>query len=110
MNRVVMNNKTTISSIFLVFTLLLLSSLAEDGKPYTLISREQTVCEMQAVGLGSLLADYYNSFDEDTEWDMRIHHDFLAEHLGFAGWIQSGLWKSGGKTPFGQHAPELQKV
>jgi hypothetical protein len=47
--------------------------------------------------------------DEETEWDMRLHNDFLIEHLGFAGWIQGGIWGSGGKTPHGNHAPTLQR-
>ena len=58
---------------------------------------------------GSRLADRYNHFDENTEWDRRIHDDYLTEHLGFAGWMVSGLWKSGGKTAGDNSAPELQK-
>lgn len=72
----------------------------------------------------------YQNFDENTEWDMRIHHDYLVEHLGFAGWIQvcinnnnnhssnnsnnnnnkAGLWKSGGLTAHKHRAPDLHKV
>jgi hypothetical protein len=85
-------------------------SLSQFGRPYSLINRVQTECETIALSIGTLLSDFYNSFDEATEWDMRIHHDFLVEHLGFAGWIQAGLWHSGGKTPHGNHAPSLHKV
>ena len=81
----------------------------ELGAPYTLINRMQTECEAQAVIIGSTLADNYNSYDEDTEWDIRLHNEFLVEHLGFAGWIQMGTWKSGGKTPTGMHAPSLHR-
>eukprot|EP01038_Epipyxis_sp_PR26KG_P015974 gene15974-21680_t len=66
-------------------------------------------CEYKALSIGSSLADHYNNFDEMTEWDVRIHHDYLVEHLGFAGWIQMGLWKSGGLTASKKHAPTLHQ-
>lgn len=81
-----------------------------DGKAYSLISKVQTDCELEALSYGTKLADSYNNFDEQTEWDMRIHNDYLTEHLGFAGWIQTGLWKSNGVTANKGHAPTLQKV
>jgi hypothetical protein len=80
------------------------------GEGYSLISRVQTECELEALSYGTKLADSYNYFDEETEWDMRIHNDYMTEHLGFAGWIQSGLWKSGGMTAEKQNAPTLQRV
>jgi hypothetical protein len=80
------------------------------GHPYTLINKVITDCEYSALQVGTELADHYNSYDENTEWDMRIHHDYLVEHLGFAGWITSGLWKSGGLTAERRSAPELHKV
>jgi len=75
-----------------------------------MISKVQTECEADALSIGTMLADRYNSFDEDTEWDMRIHNDFLVQYLGFAGWIQMGTWKSNGMTANRQHAPTLHKV
>ena len=80
------------------------------GRPYTQISKIQTFCEVEAMQLGTLLSDYYNSYDEATEWDMRIHGDFMTEYLGFAGWIQTGTWKSNGKTNEKSDAPALHKA
>ena len=88
-----------------------ISSNTDDfGKPFSMISKMQTECELAALTIGTILADHYNSFDEATEWDVRIHEDFLTEHLGFSGWIQSGTWKSGGQTALKNHAPTLYKV
>lgn len=81
----------------------------KDGTPYGMITRTQTECETEAILIGTILADKYNSFDEDTEWDSRIHNDFHVEHLGFAGWIQMGTWGSKGRTPHGVHAPALHR-
>ena len=67
-------------------------------------------CEYKALTIGTSLADHYNNFDEITDWDVRIHHDYLVEHLGFAGWIQSGLWKSGGLTASKKYAPAIHQV
>jgi hypothetical protein len=75
-----------------------------------LLSKIQTECELEALNIGTRLADRYNSLDEDTEWDVLIHHDFLAKYLGFAGWIQMGLWKNTQLTAFRQNAPDLHKV
>jgi len=96
----------------IVFLLFFLNAQAnrEPGSPYGLISQVQTECEAEALGIGTLLADRYNSLDEDTEWDMRLHNDFLVQYLGFAGWIQMGTWKSNGLTSNKQHAPTLHKV
>ena len=80
-----------------------------DGDAYGLISKLQTECELEALLVGSTLADRYNSFDEGTEWDTRLHNDYLIENLGFASWIQEGLYRSGGKTPHNNHAPTLHK-
>jgi hypothetical protein len=100
--------KTCISLI--IYTSFIQVSLQKDGMPYSLISRIQTECETEALNIGTILADTYNSYDEDTEWDIRLHHDFLTEHLGFAGWIQMGTWGSSGKTSHGNHAPTLHKA
>jgi hypothetical protein len=64
------------------------------GGAYTLINRIETECELEALSVGTALADRYNSADEATEWDVRIHNDYLTEHLGFASWIQQGTWGS----------------
>jgi hypothetical protein len=76
---------------------------------YTLINRVQTECELEALQVGSMLADRYNSFDEGTEWDTRIHNDYLTEHLGFANWIAQGMHRTGGKTAHGDKASDLYK-
>jgi len=101
-------------SLLFAFCTLILShhnvQSVEYGAPYNMISKVQTECEADALSIGTMLADRYNSFDEDTEWDMRIHNDFLVQYLGFAGWIQMGTWKSNGMTANRQHAPTLHKV
>ena len=64
----------------------------------------------KALTTGSVLADNYNSLDEDTEWDARMHSDFMTEHLGFFAVIGSGTWGSNGKTTYShKDAGELQK-
>ena len=79
------------------------------GAAYTWIGRLETECEVEALVTGTVLADRYNSFDENTEWDTRIHNDYLTEHLGFAGWIQQGTWGSKGMTPHKQSSAMLYK-
>jgi hypothetical protein len=74
------------------------------------ITEMQQSCELEALNLGTRLADRYNSFDEATDWDIRIHHDYLTKYLGFAGWIQMGLWKNTGLTAMRQHAATIHKV
>lgn len=80
------------------------------GKPFTLMDKVTTQCELEALSVGTRLADHYNSYDEDTEWDTRIHNDYLVEHLGFAGWIQMGLYKNTKLTAGRQNAPALHQV
>ena len=80
------------------------------GRPYTLLDKITTQCELEALSVGTRLADQYNMFDEQTEWDTRIHNDYLVEHLGFAGWIQMGLWKNTQLTATKQSAPALHQV
>lgn len=80
------------------------------GKPFTLMDKITTQCELEALSVGTRLADHYNSYDEDTEWDTRIHNDYLVEHLGFAGWIQMGLYKNTKLTAGRQNAPALHQV
>jgi hypothetical protein len=54
-----------------------------DGRPYTLINRVQTDCEMEAITIGSTLAAYFNGFDEEVSLETRLQLDFLSEHLAF---------------------------
>ena len=74
------------------------------------LTKIQSECELEALQTGTSLSDRYNSLDENTEWDTRIHHDYLAKYLGFAGWIQMGLWKNTKLTAFRKSAPELHQV
>lgn len=39
-------------------------------------------CELESLSVGTRLADHYGSFDENTEWDIRLHHDYLVQYLG----------------------------
>eukprot|EP00596_Hydrurales_sp_CCMP1899_P007347 CAMPEP_0119043500 /NCGR_PEP_ID=MMETSP1177-20130426/22767_1 /TAXON_ID=2985 /ORGANISM="Ochromonas sp, Strain CCMP1899" /LENGTH=201 /DNA_ID=CAMNT_0007011737 /DNA_START=119 /DNA_END=721 /DNA_ORIENTATION=- len=73
-----------------------------------MISRLETECELESLSVGSALADRYNSLDEATDWDLRIHNDYLTERLGFAGWIKAGVEKKG-KTAHKNDANELSK-
>lgn len=100
-----------VATSLLVF-LLRFSAVGGDrsGRPYTLVSRVQTECEAEALAIGSALADTFNALDEDTEWDLRLHQDFLVEHLGFAAWIEQGIWGSKGKSTSGASTHELMKV
>ena len=80
------------------------------GEPYGQLTKLQTQCEVESLTTGSVLADNYNSLDEDTEWDARMHSDFMTEHLGFFAVIGSGTWGSNGKTTYShKDAGELQK-
>jgi hypothetical protein len=74
-----------------------------------LLNDVQRECELEALNIGTRLADRYNSFDERTDWDVRIHHDYLVKYLGFAGWIQMGLWKNTQLTALRQNAPKIHK-
>lgn len=80
------------------------------GEPYGQLTKLETQCEVESLTTGSLLADNYNSLDEGTEWDARMHSDFMTEHLGFFAVIGAGTWGSNGKTTFShKDAGELQK-
>jgi hypothetical protein len=96
------------SFLYILFMSIVMVHMASDV-PYSLISRIQTECELEALQVGTLLADRYNSLDENTEWDIRLHNDYLVRNLGFAGWIQMGTYKSGGKTAHGNDAAALHK-
>jgi hypothetical protein len=75
-----------------------------------LVDRVITDCELEALSVGTRLADRYNMYDEQTEWDTRIHNDYLVQHLGFAGWIQMGTYKNTRLTAEKQDAPALHRV
>jgi hypothetical protein len=98
----------------LLLALLLKACAAEDGNSrgsaYTLLNKLNTECELEALNVGTRLADRYNMYDEQTEWDTRIHNDYLVQHLGFAGWIQMGTWKNTHLTAEKQDAPALHRV
>lgn len=111
-NKISLLSETCEGMMLLQYLIVLILGAAIDGsgEPYTLINRVQTECELEALSYGTKLTDSYNYYDEDTEWDMRIHNDYITEHLGFAGWIQSGTWKSGGITAEKNSAKKLQEV
>lgn len=90
----------------LILSGVILSAILVDGR----LTKVQSECELEALNIGTRLADRYNSFDEKTEQDVRIHHDYLTKYLGFAGWIQIGLWKNTQLTALRKHAPDLYKV
>lgn len=58
------------------------------------LTKTQSNCELEALNIGTRLADRYNWLDENTDWDTRLHTDYINKFMGFAGWIQSGLWKN----------------
>jgi hypothetical protein len=77
---------------------------------YQKLTKHEAECELQALNVATRLADRYNSIDENTDFDTRIHHDYLVKYMGFAGWIQGGLWKNTRLTAFRNNAPEIYKV
>ena len=93
--------------VSLFHCLLTYHTRADIPPPVSQLTKHQAECELEALTVGTILADRYNSHDEATEWDMRIHDDFLTEHMGFAGWIQAGALDSGGKTAAGVDAKVL---
>jgi len=81
----------------------------EGGAPYSRITKRQTQCEVEALAVGTALTDNYNSLDEGTEWDSRIHSDFMSEYLGFFGIVTQGIWGKAGKTSELRESMKLQK-
>jgi hypothetical protein len=75
-----------------------------------LVDKVITDCELEALSVGTRLADRYNMYDEQTEWDTRIHNDYVVQRLGFAGWIQMGTYKNTKLTAEKQDAPALHRV
>ena len=86
--------------LVIIISLIKLPYLAKSllGEPYTLINKVQTQCELLSLNVGTMLADSFNNFDENTERDQRLHHNYLSQYLGFATWMRSGYWNSGGLT------------
>lgn len=80
------------------------------GSTKPLLDKLTTECELEALSVGTRLADRYNMYDEQTEWDTRIHNDYVVQHLGFAGWIQMGTYKNTRLTAEKQDAPALHRV
>lgn len=93
-------------SISLVLFILLCRLKASCSK----LSKIQSDCELEALNIGTRLADRFNSFDEKTEQDVKLHHDYLTKYMGFAGWIQGGTWKNTALTALKNNAPEVYRV
>eukprot|EP01035_Chromulina_nebulosa_P024247 gene24247-31520_t len=74
-----------------------------------MIDKVLTDCEYEGLNIGSELADSFNSMDEATEFDVRVHSDYFVEHTGFAGFLQSGTWKNTGLTAEKHSAVAAQK-
>lgn len=91
----------------MIRTYLILCSLCLS---FASLTKIQSDCELESLSIGTRLSDRYNNLDEHTDWDTRIHHDYLAKYLGFAGWIQMGLWKNTKLTAFRKDAPALHQV
>lgn len=103
-----MNSWLTMRQIVIVSIFAAVHSVSHTA--YTLVDKMTTDCELEALSTGTRLADQYNMYDEGTEWDTRIHNDYLVEHLGFAGWIQMGLWKNTKQTAEHRSAVALHQV
>jgi len=74
----------------------------------TLSPEHLTKCELDALLLGSRLADELNAPVAELSTHERIHQDFLASNLGFAPWIAHGIHGSGGLTLTKSNAASLQ--
>ena len=65
-------------------------------------------CELEALQLGTKIADSFNAPVNGEDWENRIYQNIIAENLGFAPWIAEGLPNSGGRTVTGEKSMELQ--
>ena len=65
---------------------------AVNDAPYGMIDEVLTDCEYEGLNIGSELADSFNSMDEATEFDVRVHSDYFVELTGFAGSVNSNLY------------------
>jgi len=68
-----------------LFFIILFAKAAINDAPYGMINRVLTDCEYVGINVGSELSDAFNAMDEATEFDVRVHSDYLVEHTGFAG-------------------------
>jgi hypothetical protein len=93
----------------LIFVFLRTYQTVDPGDAYTLIIRRETECELESLSVGSALADRYNSMDEATDWDVRMHNDYLVERLGFDGWMITGLAAKLGQTLHGLNEGRLDR-
>lgn len=86
-------------------TILFLLSISNDISASYLddISR----CELQAIGLGSEIADAFNAPIRNENWNQRVHQNRILELLGFAPWLASGVHGSGGKTLTNENARDI---
>jgi hypothetical protein len=84
--------------------------LPYDSFADTLLTPLQRKCELEALNVATRLADHYNKYDEDTEWDARLHSGYLVEYLGFADWIQIGVWKNTELTAEHENTKQLHQV
>ena len=77
-------NNIKIILIILLFQLLILIECrrqpGEWGSIHGLLDKTQTDCEVQSLTVGTLLADRYNSLDEETEWDQRLHTGIIINY------------------------------
>lgn len=63
-----------------------------------------SICEYVGLKVGTELADAYNLYDVDHDWNHRMYQDYIVKNLGFAPWMAQGI---GGKTVEGNDAKQL---
>jgi len=75
--------------VFIAYLTSVLNSSIEEYRHRVLTHDKQPLindvvrrCELESLSVGTRLADHYGSFDENTEWDIRLHHDYLVQYLG----------------------------
>ena len=73
-------------SVHFRYTSLLVQAV--NDAPYGMIDKVLTDCEFEGINVGSELADSFNAMDEATEFDIRVHSDYIIEHTGFAGYVR----------------------
>mmetsp|Transcript_22325 Transcript_22325/g.37347 ORF Transcript_22325/g.37347 Transcript_22325/m.37347 type:complete len:394 (+) Transcript_22325:92-1273(+) len=99
----------TVFQALAMLTTIFLTGKSASGDHHSLVDPIITACELEALSVGTRLADHYQSYDEATEWDVRIHDDYLVQYLGFAGWIQLGLYKNTHLTATKQDTHKLHQ-
>ncbi len=68
-----------------------------------------TKCELDALRLGSGLADTFTSLTDSRDWNERMSQNFILKHLGFAPWNDNGV-KGTGKSLSGSDTEKLRKT